>query len=358
MRRSFVLIAVCLLINSPWLPTLQSQNEPTASPTPIPEVPDLAGLTLPQAAATLAAAGLRLGTIEDAVGAASAEMLNTISEQTPVAGTPIDTLTAVDVRVQRDYNIEIIYDGNDLNLRNLSGIGLNIRQLELVAADNPDIRWSGTEWNVRADTLNGNRCVQLIAERRLSEIEVDGCNPVQNWQSTAQADNHFWRGADGSQNFVVIQDGIVRATCPTTNSTAKIRCQAYLLPGVVASDTTPYAYFVYDDRTLFVVNRSTTAWMPVHLFQLSDEDLLSPAWLPSDQADALQRLAPGHCIRYNTGEDDAFSPPDCAVTVHVTISEAEIFWQRGFVLRSRIDNDERQCPPITSSSPTICLVPR
>lgn len=361
MRRLSALPIFLFLLSGLWFSTLSAQDNATDTPptaTPVPLIPDLAGLTLPQAAAELTALGLQIGVVEDVEWNEAAGDPNTISEQTPSAGEAIGSTAVVDVQVSRIYNIEFLYDNNDLNLHSLDETDINIAHLQLVPVHSTENVWAGRDWSVRR--LEADQCLQILAFASRSPItDIQECDGIQRWFATRQVENHFWLSDEASE-FLVIQDGIVRATCPTTTATTttRQRCLAYLLSGDVSEDTTAFAYFVYDDTQLFVVNRSSDAWMPVNLLDLTNIDLFDPAWFDSPPNDALLRLAPGHCLRYGDEPFVGNSPLDCAVIADIELSSGEVFWRSGFRLTSRMDDEQRECPEVGNDSSTVCFVPR
>ena len=85
-------------------------------------MPDLTGMTVPVAAATLNRAGIGIGQeTGERWTEESGLPRNTIGAQSVEPGTPVAPGSTVDLTVLRSPNVQVIYDDNDLTLVNETG---------------------------------------------------------------------------------------------------------------------------------------------------------------------------------------------------------------------------------------------
>ena len=105
---SFILIIGLVLAGA----TASAQDDPVT-------VPDLTGLNVPQAAAELNRAGLRLGVeLGDAWTESSPTPPNTIGDQSTPPRETLPFGTEVDVTVLTTATLTLLYDDNDITLIN------------------------------------------------------------------------------------------------------------------------------------------------------------------------------------------------------------------------------------------------
>lgn len=323
-------------------------------------VPDLTGLNVPQAAAQLHRAGLRLG-IENNIGWTDASGLpqNSISTQS-IAG-ETSPGSAVDVTVLRSANAAVIYDDNDLTLLNGTGAELNLTGISFVAVGG-SAGMAGSRW---AGTLRDTQCTQVWSVGRNGAKGVNACSTIQNWLVTTNAAEHFWTGSGGTTGFQVLQNGVVRATCPVANPG---RCDFYLAAGG-SSDATEYVYLAYTADRLAIINQSESQWMSlantvilnfntdVPGAPIAVGDLSFYTTFPPDVED-VSRLAPGECIVYVPSSQPALEPPQpCTEIARLPIGDVFIFWGKEFIIVGS-DGRERRCPAGQPDRLTLCIMPR
>ncbi|MGB1288740.1 MAG: PASTA domain-containing protein, partial [Aggregatilineales bacterium] len=204
-------------------------------------VPDMTGLSVPQAAALLNSNGLSLGTVTN-VGWSEDSGLpqNSISEQSVAADSEATTGATVDVTRLQATNMTMVYDGNLVTFINRSGVVLDISNL-MFRADNgsefPALRWT--------NILAVGECGQIWSIQQGAPFELAECATTY-WQSTQQTILHFWTGDSGATQFDVIQDGASRATCMAapagSGGGTPTTCDFYLPTAGVDIDDTAYIY--------------------------------------------------------------------------------------------------------------------
>ncbi len=341
--------------------------------------PDVTGRTLPAAAAELNRAGLELGDITFAEwqeGAAFAE--NTVSAQTLVEN-------RVNVTVLQTYNMRLVYDDNDFTLVNMVDLdvewALSIARLEFVAQNRLQgarpARFSGLEW--RGWVSRNFVCLQLWS------IDVAGADPtvadcpragISTWLDDLPPEQQFWNAASGAERFVVLHDGVRRASCPTAITQEHQTCLLYLPVGILpqdasqstgyryyAEDVAPYVFFRYSTDYLWVINRTANRWLPTGQVQLVNEtrqQLGDPTGFIAVGAGSVGLLAPGQCALFVFDPAALQSlPPECSHHVATATAGTDgAFWRDGFSIASWIDQTERACPPPAAAGESICLLPR
>jgi hypothetical protein len=226
-------------------------------------VPDLTSLNVPQAAATLNRLGLRLGNQEaQPITAADAVTPNTIAGQSIAAGESAAIGTSIDIRVWSAANITLIYDDNDLTMMNRTGGNLNLGNISFNSLDGTH-RFTANNWR---GSLEIGDCTQIWSIARREPKNMDGCNEAMYWQTTNLPDEHFWTQTAGVDSFVVVQDGIERATCeaaPANSQDRPLTCEFFVVSSAENAETTPYLYMAYTTDRFAVINNSDDAWMPL-----------------------------------------------------------------------------------------------
>src|SRR5690348_4552691 len=129
--RKFLLILLWLLAIPAW-----GQE---GNPTDVPVMPNLSGLTVPQAHALLFEHGLQLDPIIVTTNS-GAGTVNTIIDQSLAAGESISEGAVISVTVLREYNLELIWQaadngGDSFTIVNLTDEQMTIEQLRFVTAD-------------------------------------------------------------------------------------------------------------------------------------------------------------------------------------------------------------------------------
>lgn len=326
----------------------------TTTPEPVPTVPDVTGLTVPEAAARLNAAGLRLGLISDLQGIAGQS--NTVEAQLPTAGSAAQPGDTVDLTVWRSGLVQLVYDDNDLTLMNLSDQDLSLRRVYFRSVDGTaSPSFEATEW---ANRLRGEQCMQIWSIPTSDPKTVEGCDVFQQWVYRTVPGAHFWTGANDTTRFEVIQDGVARGVCVIDDG----ECSLYLAPFAgksgIAPDIAEYVTLLYNADTLWITNRTANRWLPTgdllvggtQVGDLAIYDRVSEVANP-------QLLAPGQCLRWERPGTTADSEADpCAV---VGVARLSGFWTQTFNVMNQVDGAPRECPPVLQVDETVlCLLPR
>lgn len=325
-------------------------------------VPDLTGLTVPQAAAVLNRVGLALGSETGELWTAESGFAqNAIKGQTAAAGESLPTGTAVGVNVLRTPNVALIYDDNDLTLVNNTGANLDLSGLGFYALDGSLAQFSGHRWG---SLLRAGQCVQLWSVGRNGAKGLDECSAIQNWLVTTNPGEHFWTDAGGTTRFALIQNGLQRALCAISNPG---RCDFYI-PGASGGDATDYVYFAYTANSLAVINQSPDRWMTLTNFTVYN-NFTAQKGLPVPLSDTslytlkipfarLNQLAPNQCILFTDSSPDGNVPPQpCDVIAILDIAPQLIFWGAAFDTEGS-DSQRHTCPAATPGNLTLCVMPR
>jgi PASTA domain len=326
-------------------------------------VPDLTGLSVPEAAAALNRVGLALGVeTGEAWTAESGLEQNSVKAQSIPAGQTAARATTVDITVLRSPNVILIYDDNDLTLVNKTGAPLDLTGLFFNTLDGAAAGMAAARW---APSLRDQQCTQVWSIGRNGPKGLDECSTVQNWLVTTSGGEHFWTGAGGTTRFAVTQNGIQRMTCAVANPG---RCEFYLSGGS-GGETTEYVYFAYTPERLAIINQSTDRWMVLAGFTVYN-NFVPQAGLPVPVADPtlyggnvnpvarLNQLAPGQCVLFTNSAPDSATPPQpCDVIARLDIGPQVIFWGAAFEMDSA-DGQRHNCPAATAGRLTICVMPR
>lgn len=355
LRRCWLVLLLGLLI----LPAAQGALAQGTEVT----VPDVTGLSVPEAAAVLNRAGLALG-VETPVGwtPEAAVQPNSVVAQSVAAGQVVAGGTAIDVTVARQANALLLYDDNDLTLVNQTGSTVNLTRITFNALDGTSpASFAASRW---AADLRPDQCVQVWSVGRNGPKGLDECQYIQNWLWTGNGAEHFWTGANGVTRFNVVQDGVERAVCEI----AARRCEFYLAAGE-AGEVTDYVYFAYTTDRLIIHNPSPDRWMPLrgvvlqnyfapggpYAVPISDPTLYSSR----SPVASLERLAPGQCILFTDATVSVTAPPErCDVIAELAIGPELLFWAGDFGIVSPISGEERTCPARTADHLTLCVMPR
>lgn len=330
-------------------------------------VPDVVGMTVPQAAATLHKAGLRLGlttVVYETTGAS-----DTVKSQTLPPGTSANPAAAVDVEVVIVFNIMLIYDNNDITVANLTGGNLNLGSMQLSSGGEAETTPAAFSLRDIPDfngQLEHTQCVQIWADAADSSKPISTCERgIRNWYSTILPDRHFWTGDNGANMFAVSYRNAIVGTCPTSRGRNERTCRLRLRLDPLDTDTAEYLYFVYTMDELAVMNPSPSRWMELGDIQLEDIALNDMTQLPRIAALGNDtRLAPGECLIFNAPADDEATAPASAPTDHLADDCFSVgqnlftvgrFWGSSFSVRG---TSERSCPPAQRGQRVICMIPR
>lgn len=350
-------------------------QQPPAQPTAAQPatVPDLSGMTIPQAAAAVNLVGMALGREIHAIRPAESQApVDTISGQSVPAGTPATPGAAVDVTILHDANVTLVYDDNDLTLINRAASRINLDNLAFhgVQGENQAAFHAG-RWSGRVGPGN---CMQIWSVNRGSGKGVDGCDTLERWMTTNNRAEHFWTTTGGVQAFNVVQDGLERAICeaaPPGSEAQPKRCELYLEPaGSSSDDNAGFVYFAYTTNSFLILNRTPDKWMRLNrsLLHVTEPstgvgtfaiDLGDGATFGNPEIVAkIQRLAPGQCLLYTrAGTTDLTPPQPCHVIAHRQFLE-KVFWDYNFELESVEDGKRRMCTAAVPNKLTLCILPR
>lgn len=362
---SYLLYALGVIVVLLAVPVVVAQDDMVT-------MPDITGLSVPQAAAVLNQNGIALGTqtsepwFQDATQPA-----NTVLNQSIPPGAEVVRGTTVDVGVLRAPNMLLVYDAESITLINQSDAVLSLQGLTFTAVDgNTPATFPATNW---LNALEGEqRCAQLWAVRRTGPDRPPECAGVQRWLSTVNASAHFWTGINGVSQFRVVHDGVEYATCEAAHAgEGRKQCEFYLPADTTNGVTTPYVYFAYTTEQLIVHNQSTDQWMPLSQTTVYNYNPNSsvpgasvvvgdPALFgnPDTVAD-IGRLAPGQCLWFTNSSPDIVAPPqDCNAIARLDINSQLIFWAADFELDSATGDRRHTCPAAVADKLTICVMPR
>ncbi len=357
---SSILSLVCLLILI--TPIYAQDNQVT--------VPDLTGLTIPEAAALLNSLGLNLGT-ELAVDwdAASGLAEDTISTQSIAPNTTVDRTTSIDISVLRSPNMVLIYDDNDLTLVNTTPNTTDLTALRFASIAGSPASFAASRW---ASNVGEQKCTQVWSIRRNNSKAVSGCEDIQNWITTNSTGEHFWTQTSGVQEFAVVDGGIQRINCPAAGPETQdnpLRCAFYLEGAQAGEDATFYYYFAYTTDALILYNPTDDKWMPTDRTTiLSNNPAMSPIILGdvvtwgegfTVPIGDLTRLAPQQCLFMTSSTAvDAPLPQDCVPIAQQAQSAQNTFWLTDFEIESANSGQVHTCPAATPGRLTQCIIPQ
>ena len=362
---SFLLIACVIILTTS---SLVAQEEATEEPATI---PNIVGLNVPFATSMLNQLGITIGeqTLIEWNTSLGVEP-NRITQQSISAGTPVTAGLQMDIVIAHPFNMEIIFDDNDLTLLNQTGGAVDLAGLVFTAIDaRIPATFSGVEWTSEVDSLSPERCVQIWSIGGIGQAKsVEGCQASGSipWLSRINDDAHFWIDDNGATGFSLIQDGIYRGDCAIIPNTTNVQqCEIYTAPiGVdgVAEDVTAYVYFRYNDEQLWVINRSDDRWMPSSQVDIVDAINLGDSNLFAEDAiiGNVSLLAPHQCVLYtNIGATEPVTTPDsCDLIAIASLDPDDVFWLAGFEITSRIRGENLACVTPQSEGDTLCLLPR
>jgi hypothetical protein len=312
-------------------------------------VPDLTGLTVPQAARVAGLAKLMFGTETAQAWTADAKVkANQVSAQEPAAGSKVAPGSVVNVTVLRVYNVALAVADNSLLLFNLSDAPLDLTGVVFQSADGSR-QFNAPDWG---QTLPAKKCNQLWVSASAPTTIAD-CNPA-NRAIVVPKTRQFWVGSD----FRIERNKDVIATCAAGQS----RCEI-ALPQGDDPERTSYLAFSYRTNHLEVRNDSER-WMSLSGAQIAGNngqrfDLQAPleSTTPGDVPWAGSRLAPGQCLVLSELAVPSLPPFDCTVVAYVQLKARTTFWTRGFSVTGPT-GQRTACPAPTPGLQSLCLVPR
>jgi hypothetical protein len=316
-------------------------------------VPDLIGLTTPQAARAAADAALLFASESSTSWTDDAELPpNLVSQQEPTPGQNVKPGSPVKVIVPRVFNIELVYDAKSLNLINLSDSPLNLAGLSFRSGEGTTLREYRSP-NPGTQLLPRN-CVRLWALRPQASEQPAGCTAVSTSNTIRLERQLFWLGAVDS--FSIQRNGDLIETCPITAN----RC-LFMLPQGDDPERTPYLSFAYRTNYLTIRNESER-WMSVagveaigwsgKRFRFDDLQNLAPGEVPWTGT----RLGPGQCIVYSELAPAVLPPYDCQVVGYIRLPSVLPFWSTGFTVISPTGRRSPTCAAPGRGQLSLCLV--
>ncbi len=324
-------------------------------------VPDLTGRSVPQAAAFLNDMGLQIGP-EIAVGwTAGSDLLpNTIISQSISAGEEAAYGTVIGITVARAPNALLIYDDNDITLVNQAGGAISLGGVRFVSNGGaPQAAFEAGRWDA---SVGAGNCTQLWSVGRSAAKDIPECSSIR-WITTNNPAEHFWTGANGAGDFIIVQDGIERAVCPVS---ATGRCE-FFLNAATSSEIAQYIYMVYTSDRFSVFNNTTDQWMALNNTTISSAYAAAGTPMVSESffqdevnvVGYVEFLAPGQCIVYTNNADGAAAPQPCKEIGRASFNtQPTLFWNAEFSVRSVNDGEDHVCPAGQANRLTICILPR
>jgi hypothetical protein len=337
-------------------------------------VPDLFGMSVPQAAAELNQVGLTLGEqLSAGWSEDSGAAPNSVGAHSTAFGTTVPAGTAISVLVLRDPNMRSIYDDNDLTLLNLSGSTADLTRLSFAATDG-SASFSATRLS---GDLRAGACVQVWSIVRSGAKSLAECEVIQRWLSTGNRAEHFWTAVNGTQEFAILDEGVPLANCPAAPVGTEANpyvCDFYFSGADSGgSSLTEYLYFAYTPEAIALINVSEDHWMPTGTTPIFNYNpgltmpglelyFGDPTLFGEDhrrRAGSMDLLAPGQCLVLTNGPIEADAAPQpCHVIAQRDLGAEVAFWLADFEIES-VSSDTRQvCPAAIPDQPTLCVVPR
>jgi hypothetical protein len=335
-------------------------------------VPDVTGLSIPQAAAALNRAGLLLGqqtALNWTLDSGAAPDL--VAAQSVAAGTMVAADTSVDVVVPRTANMQLIYDDNDLTLVNMSDTPADMRGLRFM-----DVSGTASFAATRlTGELRARQCVQVWSIGRNGPKGINECRFIQNWLSTRNRSEHFWTAVNGIQEFAVLDNTTELARCPAAGIGTEanpLRCQFFYGGGAGGSELTDYIYFAYTPQAIAIINMSEDRWMPTDgiiynynpgiaipgvTLRFGDPQLFGASSRRSPGE--IERLAPGQCIVLTSAPMEADAAPQpCHVVAQRDLVPQVAFWLADFQVESVTSGRRLGCPAAIAERLTLCILSR
>lgn len=327
-------------------------------------VPDVTGMTMPIAVATLNRAEIAIGQeIGEPWSLESGLIRNAVAIQSLPPGTAVAPGTRIDLTVARSANTILMYDDNDLTLVNHTGGIIDLTGIFFQALDGNQASFAASRWGRE---LRENRCGQVWSVGRSGPKGLDDCDYIEHWLTTNNSAEFFWTGAGGTTQFSLTQNGIERAVCQVANPG---RCDFYLPASLGAGDVTEHVYIAYTPDRLAIINNSEDKWMPLAGLELRN-NFVEPkgaSIVPTNPglynnlnpAANLNRLAPGQCIFFTNSSPDAQTPPQpCDVVAQLDVGPSVIFWGAEFPVDSVTDSQSHSCPVAIPGRLILCILPR
>lgn len=338
-------------------------------------VPDIVGLSLPRATATLNAVGIGVGSVIDLMWSeASGLPLNSVGAQSALPGDSVPMGTRIDLVVLRQPNITLLYDENGLAVHNHSNTTLALPALAFTGiSGNTAAAFAGERW---AASLPDERCAYLARPESEAPATIPGCSRIDLRLTTEQPAEQFWTTASGVTNFNVLYQGEERGTCPAAPAgSAFLSCPIHL-PIDLDAESTDYLFMAYTTERLIVFNPSQDRFMPLDEITIinnaaggdpalganGDRIAIGDAsqYVRTNPVAAISTLAPQQCILFtNSANLDVYDTLQaCTLVAQLNIDPNLIFWAAPFSFTSQLDGQQRTCPAATPGRLTLCVMPR
>lgn len=330
-------------------------------------VPDVTGLSLPQAVSALNAAGLELGQLFPVVWTeGTSQPVNSVSAQSLAAGTSVLAGESVSLIVLRAANMRIIYTDISMTLINLSDNPARLDRLNLAGIGNGALFVPAR----LVSELRPQGCLQIWSVARTGPARPDDCEAVQRWQVISNTDEHFWTGTAGAQEFDVLNAGLELISCPAAPAGTRavpMVCDFFYSEAGAGDLFTEYLYFAYTTEALAIINVSDDRWMPTTVNPIYNSSAPTArvgdltTWGPDFQRSPgdLTLLAPGQCVLLTSASAASDAPPDpCQVVAQQSFDQGALFWLADFEIESLEDGRRSVCPGAIEEQPTMCIVPR
>jgi hypothetical protein len=352
--RFYVLILIGLLFFGGE--SIAQQTEPTGI-----VVPDVTGMTLPHAIERLNQLEINFGReIQLEWTAESGIERDVVRVQSTTAGEMVEAATVVNLTVPRRFNAELVYDNNDITLRNLGEVPLPLNSLWFTGADQVffALRWG--------QTLGAGECVQLWSVNRNAPKRVSGCpGDYARWFTSNDARDHFWTPANDSV-FRIIQNGLERTRCdPASTGGEVLRCRFYMSTSD-APEYTDHVYMLYTPDTLLVLNNGEDYLMSLVTMRLEGENETVLPLIPGidvyDTRPTIGRvnvLAPGQCVYVTKASGVGTAVPEpCQLLGRASLEDETVPWEDVFIVQSSISPNATRCPAPIEGQRTLCIAPR
>ena len=343
--------------------------QPPGQPAAAVSIPNIAGLTPPQAAAALNAARLQIGSLSPVTASASLPP-GTVAGQLPAAGSTVSTGTVVDLVVAYAPNIRLIYDNNDLTIINIGALPIDVRTLNLQASDAVPVSFDGQRWGRQIEPTD---CVQVWSTRRTRPKSLAECRHIEAWLSTTDTNQHVWKESAGVTRFIVRQNGIARGECPAAgpgSGESPLLCELYL-EQEQPTPIWPFIYFAYTPETLIVHNTSGDSWMRLNIavtpasggaISLNDLALYKAVdglvvSTTNDGRSVIRQLAPGQCVRFRPISAPVGPLPEPCLMFADALVEGVPFWNARFTIEDN-SGDKHVCEAAVPNTVTTCRVLR
>jgi hypothetical protein len=319
-------------------------------------VPDLIGLTVPQAARRLIEAKLLPGIEAQQIWTTGAKAQpNQIIQQSPAAGEKVAGGTAITMTTLRTPNVKLEYNADRLFLTNLMDEPLNLNGVRLATGEGSSrVQFKASDWGKFLIAAHG--CASLWTRPATGLTRPDGCKALST--TAVKMQSEFWPWLAGTGTFSVERYGQPVATCYSM----EVSC-LLALPQEGDSDNTGFLTFVYRTTHLRVEN-TTDQWVNLEGVEAVGRDakrLMLNATQNMARGDVLwpgSRLAPKQCIIYSALEVGLLPPYTCEVVGYVKLDPGGVFWAKGFSIIGSLRTLTQPCAAPVAGQESLCVLPK